>query len=168
MSKAKLKKHLQSLPKERNHRNYARIIWRTKRSQGVSEVLSGSRRASITTWINFHSSFILLYIVGADGILLWFPSQNRMFLVRKPYGFGTKNVKGRLPETESKPFNYTLIRILQNRIDVFCHAFCTIQAVYGDLSVIFPQLPRFSFNCLISNFKFAFSPESVGYSIDFT
>ena len=34
------------------------------------------------------------------GILLWFPSQNRMFLVRKPYVFGTENVKGRLLETD--------------------------------------------------------------------
>ena len=28
------------------------------------------------------------------------PSQNRMFLVRKPYVFGTENVKGRLLETD--------------------------------------------------------------------
>ena len=34
-----------------------------------------------------------IYIVGSDSILLWFPSQNRMFLVRKPYGFGTENVR---------------------------------------------------------------------------
>ena len=33
------------------------------------------------------------------------PSQNRMFLVRKPYGFGTENVKERLPETDSIPFD---------------------------------------------------------------
>ena len=62
------------------------------------------------------------YITGADSIFLWFPSQNRtflgrkpyvfgsetvcfwfgnrMFLVRKPYGFGTENVKRRLVETD--------------------------------------------------------------------
>ena len=32
---------------------------------------------------------------------------NRMFLVRKPYGFGTENVKGRLVETDVEPFNKT-------------------------------------------------------------
>ena len=37
------------------------------------------------------------------------PSQNRMFLVRKPYGFGTENVKVRLLETDSIPFDNTLI-----------------------------------------------------------
>ena len=55
------------------------------------------------------------YIADADSIFLWFPgfrpktvrspSQNRMFLVRKPYGFGTENVKERLPETDSIPFD---------------------------------------------------------------
>ena len=33
------------------------------------------------------------YIVDADGILLWFPSQNCTFLVRKPYVFGSKTVR---------------------------------------------------------------------------
>ena len=62
------------------------------------------------------------YITDADGILLWFPnqnrspSQNRMFLVRKPYGFGTENVKGRLPETDSIPFNNTLAHSLLNKL----------------------------------------------------
>ena len=32
---------------------------------------------------------------------------NRMFLVRKPYGFGTENVKGRLLEIDSIPFDKT-------------------------------------------------------------
>ena len=44
------------------------------------------------------------------------PSQNRMFLVRKPYGFGTENVKGRLLETDSMPFYNTLIHILLNKL----------------------------------------------------
>ena len=39
---------------------------------------------------------------------------NRMFLVRKPYGFGTENVKRRCLGTDSKPFNPVLIRILHN------------------------------------------------------
>lgn len=56
------------------------------------------------------------YVVDADGILLWFPSQNRMFLVRKPYGFGTENVKRRLPETDSIPFNNTLAHSLLNKL----------------------------------------------------
>ena len=62
------------------------------------------------------------YIADADSIFLWFPSQNRTFSVpkpyvfgsetvrfwdgeRKPYGFGTENVKERLPETDSIPFD---------------------------------------------------------------
>ena len=44
------------------------------------------------------------------------PSQNRMFLVRKPYGFGTENVKGRLSETDSMPFNNTLAHSLLNKL----------------------------------------------------
>ena len=32
------------------------------------------------------------HIADADGILLWFPSQNRTFLVRKPYVFGSETV----------------------------------------------------------------------------
>ena len=42
-------------------------------------------------------------------VRFWFG--NRMFLVRKPYGFGTENVKGRLPETDSESFNLILIYI---------------------------------------------------------
>ena len=56
------------------------------------------------------------YITDADSIFLWFPSQNRMFLVRKPYGFGTENVKGRLLETDSIPFDKTLIHGLLNKL----------------------------------------------------
>jgi len=33
------------------------------------------------------------YIADADGILLWFPNQNRTFSVPKPYGFRTKNIR---------------------------------------------------------------------------
>ena len=44
------------------------------------------------------------------------PSQNRMFLVRKPYGFGTENVKGRLLETDSISFDYTLVHSLLNKL----------------------------------------------------
>ena len=62
------------------------------------------------------------------------PSQNRMFLVRKPYGFGTENVKGRQLEvrkpygfgtenvkgrqleTDSIPFNNTLSHSLLNKL----------------------------------------------------
>ena len=33
------------------------------------------------------------YIADADGILLWFPSQNRTFSVPKPYVFGSENVR---------------------------------------------------------------------------
>ena len=44
---------------------------------------------------------------------------NRMFLVRKPYGFGTvgtENVKRRLLETETKAFHPTLIHSLLNKV----------------------------------------------------
>ena len=34
---------------------------------------------------------------------------NRMFLVRKPYGFGTENVKCRLLKADYEPFNQALI-----------------------------------------------------------
>ena len=44
----------------------------------------------------------------------WFG--NRMFLVRKPYGFGTENVKGRQLETDSIPFDNTLIHGLLNKL----------------------------------------------------
>ena len=50
------------------------------------------------------------------------PSQNRMFLVRKPYGFGTENVKGRLPEADSIPFNNTLAHSLLNNLNQNSHA----------------------------------------------
>ncbi len=43
------------------------------------------------------------------------PSQNRMFLVRKPYGFGTENVKGRRLETDFGLFNQTLVHSLPNK-----------------------------------------------------
>ena len=33
------------------------------------------------------------YIIDADGILLWFPSQNRTFSVPKPYVFGSETVR---------------------------------------------------------------------------
>ena len=33
------------------------------------------------------------YIADADGILLWFPSQNRTFSVPKPYVFGSETVR---------------------------------------------------------------------------
>ena len=63
------------------------------------------------------------YIADADGILLWFPSQNRRSpspnrTVFKPktYGFGTENVKVRLPETDSIPFNNTLAHSLLNKL----------------------------------------------------
>ena len=33
------------------------------------------------------------YIADADGILLWFSSQNRTFSVPKPYVFGSETVR---------------------------------------------------------------------------
>ena len=33
------------------------------------------------------------YITDADSIFLWFPSQNRTFLGRKPYVFGSETVR---------------------------------------------------------------------------
>ena len=33
------------------------------------------------------------YVADADGILLWFPSQNRTFSVPKPYVFGSETVR---------------------------------------------------------------------------
>ena len=56
------------------------------------------------------------YIADADGILLWFPSQNRTIFEPKTYGFGTENVKVRLPETDSIPFNNTLAHSLLNKL----------------------------------------------------
>ena len=56
------------------------------------------------------------YIADADGILLWFPSQNRTVFEPKTYGFGTENVKVRLPETDSIPFNNTLAHSLLNKL----------------------------------------------------
>ena len=41
---------------------------------------------------------------------------NRMFLVRKPYGFGTENVKGKLLETETKAFHPALMHSLLNKV----------------------------------------------------
>ena len=35
----------------------------------------------------------LSYILGLDSILLWFPSQKRTVLVRKPYVFGSETVR---------------------------------------------------------------------------
>ena len=39
-----------------------------------------------------------------------------MFLGRKPYGFGTENVKGRQLETDSIPFDNTLVHSLLNKL----------------------------------------------------
>ena len=44
---------------------------------------------------------------------------NRMFLVRKPYGFGTENVKGRLLETDSTPFDKTNNAYLHECISLY-------------------------------------------------
>ena len=47
------------------------------------------------------------YIADADGILLWFPSQNRTFSVPKPYVFGSKTVRfwdGERKRIKSKQF----------------------------------------------------------------
>ena len=41
---------------------------------------------------------------------------NRMFLVRKPYGFGMENVKVRLLETDFNPFNHTLVHGLLSKL----------------------------------------------------
>ena len=46
----------------------------------------------------YQKSYLILHLlldsaVDPDGIFLWFPSQNRTFLVRKPYVFGTENVR---------------------------------------------------------------------------
>ena len=46
---------------------------------------------------------------------------NHMFLVRKPYGFGTENVKGRQLETDSDPFNQTLFPALSNKFRFIRH-----------------------------------------------
>ena len=46
------------------------------------------------------------YVFGSETVCFWFG--NRMFLVRKPYGFGTENVKGRQLGTDSIPFDHTL------------------------------------------------------------
>ena len=59
------------------------------------------------------------------------PSQNRTFLVRKPYGFGTENVKGRQIETDSIPFNHTLVHSLLNKLSQIANLIYT---------------PRFSLN----------------------
>ena len=56
------------------------------------------------------------YIADADGILLWFPNQNRTFSVPKPYGFGTENVKGDCLKQISIPFDKTLIHGLINKL----------------------------------------------------
>ena len=72
-----------------------------------------------------------LGFTDANGILLWFPSQNRTFLVRKPYGFGTENVKGRQIETDSIPFNHTLVHSLLNKLSQIANLIYT---------------PRFSLN----------------------
>ena len=36
---------------------------------------------------------------------------NRTFSIWKPYGFDMENVKGRQLETDTEPFNHTLIHI---------------------------------------------------------
>ena len=48
------------------------------------------------------------YIADADGILLWFPNQNRTVFEPKTYGFGTENVKGRLLETDFYTFRQNI------------------------------------------------------------
>ena len=46
----------------------------------------------------------------------WDGNRMCMFLVRKPYGFGTENVKRRLLETETKAFHPALIHSLLNKV----------------------------------------------------
>ena len=58
------------------------------------------------------------YITDADSIFLWFPSQNRTFLGRKPYVFGSETV--RFWDGELSYFIlsfYAKIHKRQNRID---------------------------------------------------
>ena len=66
-----------------------------------------------------------------------------MFLVRKPYGFGTENVKGKLLKTEFNLFNHTLIRILQNKIDEIDDASMVIHSYYPetDISITLRTIP---------------------------
>ena len=50
------------------------------------------------------------YGFGTENVRFW--NGERTVLERKTYGFGTENVKERLPQTEFDPFNHALIRIL--------------------------------------------------------
>ena len=51
-----------------------------------------------------------LGFTDTDGILLWFPSQNRTFSVPKPYVFGSETV--RFWDGDSIPFDNTLHSLL--------------------------------------------------------
>ena len=61
-------------------------------------------------WVVLPMQTISFYGFRPKTVRSWFG--NRMFLVRKPYGFGTENVKGKQLETDSIPFNNTLVHIL--------------------------------------------------------
>ena len=52
------------------------------------------------------------YITDANGILLWFPSQNRTFSVPKPYVFGSETV--RFWDGEHNTLAHSLLNKLSN------------------------------------------------------
>ena len=63
-----------------------------------------------------HETLVLYSFYGFRPKTVRSPSQNRMFLVRKPYGFGTENVKRRQLETDSIPFDNALTHSLLNKL----------------------------------------------------
>ena len=54
------------------------------------------------------------YVLRSKTVCFWFG--NRTVLGRRTYGFGTENVKGRQLETDSIPFDHTLIHGLLNKL----------------------------------------------------
>ena len=72
------------------------------------------------------------YVADADGILLWFPSQNRTFSVPKPYVFGSETVRfwdiAYLTNYRIKSKQFL---ILQNRLLLHCRDLCNGGAIKG-------------------------------------
>ena len=94
-----------------------------------------SRQNTLRTFIihppipSLHSGFRLGHILDADGILLWFSSQNRTFLVRKPYVFGSETLVHSLPnkftgENQNSLSIYYRFRVLQPQWNnqIPCHS----------------------------------------------
>ena len=73
------------------------------------------------------------------------PIENRTFSIWKPYGFHMENVKRRQFETDTEPFNHTLICICPTNLSEKLSSYvCNVQGIRHLFKRMFP-VPRLRF-----------------------